>query len=101
MAKPGDNPQCSKVEAADTVAQAGVQHQVGIGDIRAALTILAPKIQDEITGGPACGLQQTDASDFIADILQGIGMRKKKGLQTGTTDKLHTFVNQEGMNAGV
>ena len=77
MAKPGDNPQCSKVEAADTAAQAGVQHQVRIGDVRTALTILAPKIEDKIAWGPAFGLQQTDASDFIADIFQGIGMPKK------------------------
>lgn len=101
MAKTGDNAQCSKVEATDTAAQTGVQYQVRIGDVRTALTILAPEVQDEVAGGPAFGLQQTEASDFIADIFQSVGMCKKKGLQTGTTDQLHTFVNPEGMNAWV
>ena len=86
MAESSDNPQCSKVEMTDTAAQAGVQHQVRIGDVRTALTILATKIKDEIAWGPAFGLQQTEASDFIADIFQGVGMRKEKGLQAGTTN---------------
>ena len=100
VAKTRDNPQCSNVQAAHTAAQAGVKHQVRVGDGRRA-SCLAPEEEDKVAWRPTRGLQLTDASDLGSDIFQGTGVRKKQGLQAGAVNQFQELINPEGMHAGV